>query len=45
VEDPEWCIHPGQQNQRGGKFGDKINILNEKIDFQDFANFKLLSRI
>jgi hypothetical protein len=26
----EWCGRPGQQSPRGGKIGDKINILNEK---------------
>jgi hypothetical protein len=41
----ECCGRPGQQSQSGGKFGGKMNILNEKIDFRHPTNFKLLSRI
>jgi hypothetical protein len=41
----EWYRHTGQQSGRGGKFGLKINIVNEKIDFPYSTNFKLLSRV
>lgn len=45
IGDREWRVRTGQQGWRGGKFGDKSSVLNEKIDFQHFTNFKLLSRI
>jgi hypothetical protein len=35
----------GQQSRSGGIFGGKINILSEEIDFRDYTNFKLLSRM
>jgi hypothetical protein len=35
----------GHQSRRGSKFCGKMDILNEKVDFQHSANFKLLSRI
>jgi hypothetical protein len=29
----KWCSHPKLQSAHGGKVGNKINLLNENIEF------------